>query len=394
MRGVMNRTDDAFINAYITQIAPKVASHVARIYIKDNQHVNAGQLLLELDSRDFEARLSAARAALQEAEARHRATEATVEQTRITARGSVAEASSGVTAARAELEMVRAQVRAASDRERQAQATINAAQAQLVATEAEAKRADADVRRYQRLYDGGLVSQQQLDQATAATQTANARLAAARAQVDVASAAAATASAEVVASTTQAHQAEAQVSQARGRLTGTTAWRQQVNVGQEQASSASESVEQARANVRMAELQLSYTRICAPVSGRVTRKSVEVGDHVQVSQALMAIVPKHPNRLEPGKVPLHTLIAPPASRKKSSGRRSAAWAPTAAADSPPDLHRHDRFGQDIQHALAGPRWLSGRLRSASRATRCTSRRASARDDRRARAPRASGGPLG
>jgi membrane fusion protein (multidrug efflux system) len=283
-------TDDAFIDAYITQIAPKVASHVARIYIKDNQHVNAGQLLLELDSRDFEARLSAARAALQEAEARHRATEATVEQTRITARGSVAEASSGVTAARAELEMVRAQVRAASDRERQAQATINAAHAQLVATEAEAKRADADVRRYQRLYEQGMISRQQWDQATTTTQTANARLAAARAQVDVARAAAATAEAEVLEAKTQAQRAEAQVGQARGRLTGTKAWNQQVNVEQEQATSAWESVEHARANLRMAELQISYTRIYAPVSGRVTRKSVEVGDHVQVSQALMAIV--------------------------------------------------------------------------------------------------------
>ena len=158
------------------------------------------------------------------------------------------------------------------------------------ATEAEAKRADADVRRYQRLYDTGVVSRQQLDQATAATQTANARLSAARAQVEVTRAGAATAAAEVLEATTQAQRADAQVGQARGRLTGTDAWHQQVNVGQEQATSASESVEQARANVRMAELQLSYTKIYAHVSGNITRKAVEVGDHVQVGQALMAIV--------------------------------------------------------------------------------------------------------
>jgi membrane fusion protein (multidrug efflux system) len=283
-------TDDAFIDAYITQIAPKVASHVARIHIKDNQHVDAGDLLVELDPSDFEARLVAARAALQEAEARHRATEATVEQTRITARGSAAEASSGVAAARAEMEITLAQVRAAGDRERQSQAAINAAQAQLLAAEAEAKRADADVRRYQRLYEEGMVSRQQWDQATTATQTANARLAAARAQVDAASAAAASATAEVHEAKTQAQRAAAQVRQARGRLVGSDAWRQQINVGQEQASSVSESVEQARANMRMAELQLSYTRICAAVSGRVTRRAVEVGNHVQVGQELMSIV--------------------------------------------------------------------------------------------------------
>jgi membrane fusion protein (multidrug efflux system) len=284
-------TDDAFIDAYITEIAPQVAGHVIRVHIEDNQHVNAGELLVELEPSNFESRLAAARAALQEAEARHRAAQATVEQTRITARGNIAEASSGVTAARAALEITHAQVRAARDRERQAQAAITAAQAQCNAAEAEARRADTDLGRYQRLYDAGLVSHQQLDQATTATQTANARVIAARAHVDVARAAAATAAAEVLDATTQEQRAKAQMGQARGRLTGTEAWHQQVNVGREQANSASESVEQSRANVRMAELQLSYTKIYAPIAGRITRRSVQVGNQVQTSQALMAIVP-------------------------------------------------------------------------------------------------------
>jgi membrane fusion protein (multidrug efflux system) len=284
-------TDDAFIDAYITQVGPKVASNVLKIQITDNQHVEAGDLLVVLDPSDFEARLAAARAALQEAEARHRAAEATIEHTRLTARGAVEEASSGVTAARAELETARAQVKAAGDRERQSRAAIEAAQAQLNAAAAEAGRADADVRRYQRLHDQGVISRQQWEQATAGAQTANARLAAARAQVDVARAAAASAEAEVHEAKTQAQRAAAQVRQARGRLVGSEAWNQQISVGQEQASSVSESVEQARANLRMAELQISYTKVYAPVSGRVTRRAVEVGNHVQVGQELMAIVP-------------------------------------------------------------------------------------------------------
>ncbi len=283
-------TDDAFIDAYITQVGPKVASNVVKVYITDNQHVQAGDLLVELDPSDFEARLAAARAALQEAGGRHRAAEATIEHTRLTARGAVEEASSGVSAARAELEIARAKVRAASDREREAQARIKAAQAQIAAAEAEAKRADADAGRYQRLYEQGVISRQQWDQATAATQTANAHLAAARAQVDAARAAAATAEAEVLEARTQARREAAQVGQARGRLAGTEAWHQQINIGQEQASSASESVEQERANVKLAGLQLSYTKIYAPVSGRVTRRAVEVGNHVQIGQELMAIV--------------------------------------------------------------------------------------------------------
>src|SRR5262245_57292873 len=60
-------TDDAFIDASVTQVGPKVASNVVKVYITDNQHVQAGDLLVELDPSDFEARLAAARAALQEA---------------------------------------------------------------------------------------------------------------------------------------------------------------------------------------------------------------------------------------------------------------------------------------------------------------------------------------
>jgi membrane fusion protein (multidrug efflux system) len=283
-------TDDAFIDAYITQIGPKVSGQVVKVHIQDNQHVNEGQILVEFDPSDFEARLSAARAALQEAEARHRASEATIEHTRLIARGAVEEASSGVTAARAELETARAQVKAAGDRERQARAAIEAAQAQFNAAAAEAGRADVDVRRYQRLHDQGVISRQQWDQVTTGAQTANARLAAARAQVDVANAGASSAAAEVHEAKTQAQRAAAQVGQARGRLVGSEAWHQQINVGQEQASSASESVEQARANLRMAELAASYTRIYAPVSGRITRRSVHVGDYVEVGRALLAIV--------------------------------------------------------------------------------------------------------
>jgi len=283
-------TDDAFIDAHITEIAPKVASNVVKLYVTDNQHVNAGDLLLELDSGDFDARLAKARAALQVAEAEHRAAKAAVEQTRITTRGGVAEASSGVTAARAAMETARAQVGAARERERQAQAAVTAARAQSDAAAAEAKRAAADVQRNQSLYQVGLVSQQQWDQITARAQTANAQLTAAHAQVEMARAGAATAAAEVEQSTKQAKQAHAQVEQGRGRLTGASAGPQQVRASEEQASSASEAVNAARADVQMAELQVSYTKIYAPVDGHITRRSVEVGNYIPVGQPLMAIV--------------------------------------------------------------------------------------------------------
>lgn len=297
-------TDDAFIRGDVTQIMPQVAGQILKLHIRDNQEVKQGDLLIEIDSRDYEARLAESQAALQSAEANHRAAQATTEQTQTTTQGSVEEASSGVTAALAALQTARAQAGASHDRERQAQATIKAAQAaalqaqaQITEAEAEATRATADVRRYQTLHREGVVSQQQLDQSTAAAKKANAQLAAAReraaaaaAQVEVTRAAAATAAAEVIQAAAQARQAQAQLSQARARSAGASAGSQQVKVSQEQASSASSSVEQARNRVSQAQLQLSHTRIYAPVTGRITNRTVADGNYVQVGQALMAIV--------------------------------------------------------------------------------------------------------
>src|SRR5262245_19931999 len=57
-------TDDAFVQAHIVAISPKVASYVSRVYVDDNQHVSKGDLLVELDPRDFEVRLAQAGANL------------------------------------------------------------------------------------------------------------------------------------------------------------------------------------------------------------------------------------------------------------------------------------------------------------------------------------------
>ena len=65
-------TDDAFIDGHIIAVSPRVAGHVAKVHVTDNQQVAAGDLLVELDPRDFQARLDAARAALNAAEAARR----------------------------------------------------------------------------------------------------------------------------------------------------------------------------------------------------------------------------------------------------------------------------------------------------------------------------------
>ena len=297
-------TDDAFIESQIIQLSPKLAGHVLKIYIQDNQQVKQGDLLIELDPRDLQAKLDQARAALQTAEAKQKTAEAGVALTRATTKGGVEQATSGVTAARSGVETANAQVAAARDRVQQAQAAVTVAQAnarqaqaQIGSAEAEAKRAKVDTQRYRQLFEKDEISRQRLDQAMAAEQTAEAQLsasrqrsAAAQAQITEAQAAAAVAAANLRQVETTVSQAQAEVGQATGRLTEASAAPQQVAVSQAQAIAASAEIQQAQADVEQAELQLSYTKIYAPADGRVTRKAVEAGSFVQIGQALMALV--------------------------------------------------------------------------------------------------------
>ena len=298
-------TDDAFIDGHIVQISPKVSGYVTQVYVSDNQNVKAGDLLAELDPRDLEARVEQAKAALDAGLAQQTQAKTQVTLTRATTRATVRQAAAGVQQARSGVTGARAG--AASERSRTsqqsqgvgaAQANMQQAQAQVVAAEAEAARANADVQRYQTLYEKDEVSQQRLDQAIATARTANAqvdaarkRVAAAGAQVGEARAATSAQASSAQRAQAQVGAAQAQVNEALGRLAQANTAPQQVAVSQAQVASAGANIQQLQAAVAQAELELSYTKIFAPESGRVTRKAVEVGALVQVGQPLMAVVP-------------------------------------------------------------------------------------------------------
>jgi membrane fusion protein (multidrug efflux system) len=298
-------TDDAFIDGHIVQISPKVSGYVAKVYVTDNQSVKAGDLLVELDPRDFEAKLAQAKAALNAGAAQQRQAQTQVTLTRVTTRANVRQASAGVQQARSGVAGARAGAASELSRTSQAQASIGTAEAnmqqalsQVSAAEAEAARANADVQRYQLLYEKDEISRQRLDEAIAAARTANAQLnaardkvAAAEAQVREARAATSAQASNAQRAQTQVSGAHAQVNEALGRLAQANTAPQQVAVSQAQAASAGANLQQLQAAVDQAELELSYTKIYAPESGRVTRKAVEVGALVQVAQPLMAVVP-------------------------------------------------------------------------------------------------------
>jgi membrane fusion protein (multidrug efflux system) len=297
-------TDDAFIDGRVVQVSPKVSGYVVKLYVKENQEVKEGDLVAELDARDFETRLDAARAALAAGAARQREAQAGVSLTRATSQAGVQQASSVVRQARTGVETARAAAAAERSKINQAgagvataQANVAQAQAQVAGAEAEANRANADVARYQELFAKDEVSRQRLDQAiaTAATAAANLeaarrRVAAAEAQVSEARSGEAAAAENARRVATQIPAAQAGVGEALGRLAQAGTGQQQVAVSQAQAETAGATIEQLRAAVEQAELELSYTKIYAPETGRVTRKAVEEGALVQPGQPLMAVV--------------------------------------------------------------------------------------------------------
>jgi membrane fusion protein, multidrug efflux system len=256
-------TNDAFIAAHVVAIGPKVASYVARVHVDDNVHVKTGDLLVELDPRDFEARLAQARANLAAAVAQHRGASINVR---------VVDTTSGATVVQAEAAVQRAQRQVDAARSRWEQA-----RAQVVAAEAEAIRAAADVQRYERLLQSGAVSRHETDTAVATNRSAAANLEAAR-------------RAEQAAADTL-RQEEALVAQEKARLASAMAAPDQVAYSRAQAEQAAAQIAQLEAAVRQAELDVSYTRIVAPETGRITRKSVEPGGYVQVGETLFSIVP-------------------------------------------------------------------------------------------------------
>jgi membrane fusion protein (multidrug efflux system) len=298
-------TDDAFIDGHIVQMSPKVSGYVVKIYVADNQSVNAGDLIAELDARDFEAKLDQAKAALNAGLAQQKQAQTQVTLTRVTTRANVRQAAAGVQQARSGVTGARAG--AASERSRTtqsaagigaAEANMQQARAQVSAAEAEAVRANADVQRYQTLYEKDEVSRQRLDQAIAAARTAIAqveaarkRVAAAEAQVNESRAATSAQASNAQRAQAQVDVARAQVNEALGRLDQANTAPQQVAVSEAQATSAGANIEELQAAVAQAELELSYTKIYAAEAGRVTHKAIEVGALVQVGQPLLAIVP-------------------------------------------------------------------------------------------------------
>ena len=283
-------TDDAFIDGAIVQIGPRVPGQVLRVLVTDNQHVNKGDLLLELDPRDYKTAVAQAKAALSNAVAKNSGAKAGLDLTTTVTDATLVQASAGLKAAQAQVDVLRAAVQQAQANVAAAEAGLQQAEARQAAAAAEAERAAADAERYRALYKKDEVSKQLLDRAETDARATAANLNAARQAVAAARAQLVQAKAAQSSAQASLRQTETLVQQAKGRLQEAHSRPEQIRVRQADYKGSSSETERAQAVLDQAELNLSYTRIYAPESGYVTKKSVEPGNIVGAGQALMALV--------------------------------------------------------------------------------------------------------
>lgn len=270
-------TDDAQIDAHVTQVSARVGGTVVKVHVEDNREVAGGATLLELDPRDYEVALERARAALADAEAAAAAAESNVPITSrsatsnvTAAQGGVAQATSGIAAAQKLVEAAHARVTVAQAKQREQEAT--------------AAKTARDVERLRGLLAKDEISQQQFDTAQAAADSAGAAADSAKAQVTEAEAG-------VLVAESQLAQARAGAQQADATLRGAQTAPDQVKQITARAAAAQAQVKQAKAALQQAELNLQYTTVTAPAAGVVSRKGVEVGQVIQPGQPLFAVIP-------------------------------------------------------------------------------------------------------
>jgi membrane fusion protein, multidrug efflux system len=271
-------TDDAQVDGHSIVISPRVPGYVQKMLIDDNTRVKQGDLMIQLDPADYQAKVDEARAALQVAEARAAALKITVPFTIGTTSSATVAASAQVEAERSELASAEATYQRLSTSE------LKFAEANIAARKAELDKADSDVKRTRTLAEQSEVSRQQFDAYLATDEVARNEWLAAQQKLDATKREAEAAKAAQDTANARIAQGDAEVRQSKA---------QQLESGVRKADyqSALADVEQAKATLNQALLNLSYTQLRAPTNATVTKRTVEPGQQFAVGQAMFSLVP-------------------------------------------------------------------------------------------------------
>jgi membrane fusion protein (multidrug efflux system) len=256
-------TDDAEVDGHINSISARISGHVIKLNVQDNQYVQAGTVLVEIDPADYQVAYERAKADFDDAQASAAAAGVNVPITSVNTtsqvsatEADVASAHAGIAAARQQLEAARAQM---------AQALANDVKVQN------------DLGRYRQLVDKQEISQQQYDQAVAASKASAAAVDAARATADAVQ--------------SQVTQAQGKLVDAEANLSYARTAPRQMEVTRSKAASALAEAQFKKAALDQAALNLQYTKVTAPVAGVVSDRTVEVGQNVAPGQELMKVIP-------------------------------------------------------------------------------------------------------
>jgi membrane fusion protein, multidrug efflux system len=256
-------TDDAEVDGHINSISTRISGHVVKLNILDNQYVQAGTVLVEIDPADYQVASDRAKADFESAQAAAAGAGVNVPITSVNTSSQVSSSEADVASARAGIAAAKQQ--------------FEAARAQRDQAEANNVKAQSDLVRYKQLVDKQEISEQQYDQAVAAAKANAAAVEAAHANADAAQ--------------SQVTQAQEKLLQAEANWRNSQTAPQQIQVMQSRAASAAAEAQQKKADLDQAHLNLQYTKVVAPVSGVVSDRTVEVGQNVSPGQELLKLIP-------------------------------------------------------------------------------------------------------
>ena len=275
--GTYESTDDAEIDGHIDAVSARITGHLQQVPVQDAQVVNQGDVLAVIDPRDFEVAVAQAEANLADAEAALQSSRSNVPivstntaSTLETARSSRADADAGLIAAERQLNA--------------AQANLETAQAQVAVAEANYKKDADDVERYRQLVVKDEISQQQYDQAVQTAAADKATIASRVASMN-------SARQSVTAQEAAVKQAQTRITQADASISSALTRPHQIAQTRANEKAAAARVEEQRAALDQARLNLSYTVIHAPYTGIIGKKTAEIGENVAPGESLMALVP-------------------------------------------------------------------------------------------------------
>jgi membrane fusion protein, multidrug efflux system len=255
-------TDDAQVDGHLNGISSRIAGTVVNVCVEENQLVKTGDLVAEIDPRDFQIALEQAKAEVAQRQAEVQVQDPNVPITEVSSQTNILSAQADVATADAAVAW--------------AERDLLAAQGRLREAEANYAKAQDDEARYKTLVGKDEIARQIYDQAVSNTKALQAAVDASRATAE--------------ASQKLVEQRKAQLAQAQSRLgeadrTGP----QRLAVSRANVAAKQADTQVARTRLDQARLNLSYTKIYSPVSGVVTKRSVEIGNRVQPGQQLFLI---------------------------------------------------------------------------------------------------------